>query len=177
MFFRRNLTAFRSEILRKIVLFYVLAVFLNQPLPWCLPKIFIRLKQKFKMFKKEIQELLPTAKMELFVTIIYGSKPYVKVLLQGVLSWMLIGDLDLLLITMVLSKILRQLKTCVLYFSFIQQMMAMKNVFASSKKFFLFSRYLNFCISDLISPHPPLPRSLLWGWLKINLKVYDVINA
>ena len=155
MFFRRNLTAFRSEILRKIVLFYVLAVFLNQPLPWCLPKIFIRLKQKFKMFKKEIQELLPTAKMELFVTIIYGSKPYIKVLLQGVLSWMLIGDLDLLLITMVLSKILRQLKTCVLYFSFIQQMIALKwlwkMLFTSSKKFFPFSRYFNFCISNFPS--------------------------
>ena len=155
MFFRRNLTAFRSEILRKIVLFYVLAVFLNQPLPWCLPKIFIRLKQKFKMFKKEIQELLPTAKMELFVTIIYGSKPYIKVLSQGVLSWLLMRDPDLLLITMVLSKIIRQFKTCVFYFSFIQQMMAMKNVFASSKKLFLFSRYLNFCISDFPTSASP----------------------
>ena len=68
---------------------------------------------------------------------------------------MLMGDPDLLLITMVLSKIIRQLKTCVLYFSFIQQMMAMKNVFVSSKKLFLFSRYLNFCISDFPTSASP----------------------
>ena len=39
---------------------------------------------------------------------------------------MLVGLLDLLLITMTFIKILRQLKTCVLYFSFIQQMMTLK---------------------------------------------------
>ena len=39
---------------------------------------------------------------------------------------MLVGFLDLLLITMVFSKILRQIKTCVLYFSFIKQMIALK---------------------------------------------------
>ena len=39
---------------------------------------------------------------------------------------MLVGVLDLLLIKMIFSKILRQPKTCVLYFSFIQQMIALK---------------------------------------------------
>ena len=40
---------------------------------------------------------------------------------------MLVGVLDLLLIKMVFSKILqRQFKTCVFYFSFIQQMVAPK---------------------------------------------------
>ena len=39
---------------------------------------------------------------------------------------MFVGVVDLLLITMVFSKILRHLKTCVLYFSFIQQMIALK---------------------------------------------------
>ena len=64
--------------------------------------------------------------MELFVTIVYGSKPYIKVLSQGVPSQMLVGVLDVLLITMVFSKILRQLKTYVFHFSFIQQMIALK---------------------------------------------------
>ena len=39
---------------------------------------------------------------------------------------MFVGVLDLILITMIISKILRQLKTCVLYFSFIQQMIVLK---------------------------------------------------
>ena len=39
---------------------------------------------------------------------------------------MLAGVLDLLLITMILGKILKQFKTCVLYFSFIQQMIVLK---------------------------------------------------
>ena len=39
---------------------------------------------------------------------------------------MLVGVLDLLLITVVFGKILRQLNTCALYFSFIQQMIALK---------------------------------------------------
>ena len=39
---------------------------------------------------------------------------------------MLVGVLDLLLITMVFIKILRHFKTCILYFSFIQQMIAFK---------------------------------------------------
>ena len=39
---------------------------------------------------------------------------------------MLVGVLDLLLITIVFSKILRQLKTCALYFSFIQEVIALK---------------------------------------------------
>ena len=69
---------------------------------------------------------LPTAKMEVFVTIVYGSKLYMKVLSQRVSSSMLAGVLDLLLVTMIFSKILRQLKTCALYFSFIQQMITLK---------------------------------------------------
>ena len=39
---------------------------------------------------------------------------------------MFVGVLDLILITMIISKILRQLKTCILYFSFIQQMIVLK---------------------------------------------------
>ena len=39
---------------------------------------------------------------------------------------MFVGVLDLILITMIISKILRQLKTCVLYFSFIRQMIVLK---------------------------------------------------
>ena len=39
---------------------------------------------------------------------------------------MLVGVLDLLLITVVFNENLRQLKTCVLYFSFIQQMIALQ---------------------------------------------------
>ena len=39
---------------------------------------------------------------------------------------MLVGVLDPLLITMLFSKILRQLKHCVLFFSFIQQIIALK---------------------------------------------------
>ena len=39
---------------------------------------------------------------------------------------MLVGVLELLLITMVFSKILRHLKTCILCFSFIQEMIALK---------------------------------------------------
>ena len=64
---------------------------------------------------------------------------------------MFLGVLELLLITMVFCKILRQFKTCVLYFSFIQQMIPLKKLwkmlFTSSNKLFSFSRYLNFCIS------------------------------
>ena len=37
-FFRRNLTAFRCEVLRKKALFCVLAVLLNQFILWYLPK-------------------------------------------------------------------------------------------------------------------------------------------
>ena len=47
--------------------------------------------------------------------------------------------------------------------------------FTLSKKFFSFSRYLNFCISDF--PTSPSLSVLLLRWLKINLKVYDVINC
>ena len=58
--------------------------------------------------------------------IVYGSKPYIKVFSQEVLSEMLVGVLDLFLITVVFRKIPRQPKTCVLYFSLIQQMVALK---------------------------------------------------
>ena len=64
--------------------------------------------------------------MEPFVTIAYGSKPHIEVLSEGGPSLMLAGVLDLLLITMVFDKILKQFKTCVLYFSFIQQMIVLK---------------------------------------------------
>ena len=39
---------------------------------------------------------------------------------------MLEGVLDLILITMVFRKVLRQLETCVPYISFIQQMISLK---------------------------------------------------
>ena len=58
--------------------------------------------------------------------IVYGSKPYIKVFSQEVLSEMLVGVLDLFLITVVFRKIPRQPKNCVLYFSLIQQMVALK---------------------------------------------------
>ena len=58
--------------------------------------------------------------------IVYGSKPYIKVFSQEVLSEMLVGVLDLFLITVVFRKIPRQPKICVLYFSLIQQMVALK---------------------------------------------------
>ena len=54
-------------------------------------ELFIRVKQKFKMFKnRTLVEAdpgsLPTAKIELFATIVYDSKPYINVLSQGVQS-------------------------------------------------------------------------------------------
>ena len=49
---------------------------------------------------------LPTAKMELFVTIVYGSRPPFKVLSQG-RHINVISGLDLLLIAIVFCKILR----------------------------------------------------------------------
>ena len=58
--------------------------------------------------------------------IVYGSKSYIKVFSQEVLSEMLVGVLDLFLITVVFRKIPRQPKNCVLYFSLIQQMVALK---------------------------------------------------
>ena len=39
------------------------------------------------------------------------SKPYITILSQGAAPEILVGDLDLLLITIVLGKTLRQLKT------------------------------------------------------------------
>ena len=50
-----------------------------------------------------------------------------------------------------------------------------KMLFILSKKLFSFSRYSNFCISIFPSFSPSQP--LFRGWLKINLKVYDVINC
>ena len=64
------------------------------------------------------------------------------------------------------------------------QMMAFQKLskmfFISSKKLFSVSRYSDFCIS--VSPPPSLPPSppvshCFRGSLKINLKVYDVINC
>ena len=49
---------------------------------------------------------LPTANMELFVTIVYGSRPSFKVLSQGRHINVSIG-LDLLLIAIVFCKIMR----------------------------------------------------------------------
>ena len=62
---------------------------------------------KKSYFSRSISRTLPTTKMELFVTIVYGSKPCNKVLSQGVPSQMLVVVLDLLLIVMVLSQIPR----------------------------------------------------------------------
>ena len=53
---------------------------------------------------------MPTAKIELFVTMVFGWKPYITVLLQGVLPLMLVEVLDLFLITMVFCKILTKLR-------------------------------------------------------------------
>ena len=50
-----------------------------------------------------------------------------------------------------------------------------KMFFISSKKLFLFSRYLNFCIS--ISHLFLLVSHCFRAWSKINLKVYDDINC
>ena len=69
---------------------------------------------------------LPTGQMELFVTIVYGSKTCIKVLSQGDPSQMLALVLDLLLITMAFRKILRQLQACILYFRFIQPVITLK---------------------------------------------------
>ena len=79
---------------------------------------------------------------------------------------------------MVFHKILRQLTGCVQYFSFIQQMTALKQfwkiLFILSKKLFSFSRYSNFWISDFPSSLPL--GHCFRGWSKINLKSYDVIS-
>ena len=53
---------------------------------------------------------MPTAKIELFVTMVFGWKPYITVLLQGVLPLTLVEVLDLFLITMVFCKILTKLR-------------------------------------------------------------------
>ena len=51
----------------------------------------------------------------------------------------------------------------------------MKIFFISSKKLFSYSSYSNFCISIFPSFYPV--SHCFRGWLKINLKVYDVINC
>ena len=50
-----------------------------------------------------------------------------------------------------------------------------KMFFISSKKLFLFSRYLNFCIS--IFPFFFPVSHCFRAWSKINLKFYDIINC
>ena len=71
-------------------LFSVLAVILNQPLQWYLPKSNFLLGWSRILRYLNNRTLveadpgpLPTAKIELFVTIVYGSKPSFKVLSQG----------------------------------------------------------------------------------------------
>ena len=50
-----------------------------------------------------------------------------------------------------------------------------KNVFISSKKLFLFSRYSNFCIFIFLCFS--LVSHCFRGWSKKNLKAYDVISC
>ena len=47
-------------------------------------------------------------------------------------------------------------------------------LFVSSKKLFSFSRYSNFCISDVPSLFPL--GDCFRGWSKTNIKAYDVIK-
>ena len=60
-----------------------------------------------------------------------------------------------------------------------QQMIALQKLlkmfFISSKNFFLFSRYSDFCISS--SPLFPPVSHYFRGWSKINLKIHDVIHC
>ena len=64
-------------------------------------------------------------------------------------------------------------------FLFFRQMIVLqklrKMLLISSKKLFSFSRYSNFCIS-VLSFFPPVGHCFR-GWLKINLKVYDIVNC
>ena len=50
-----------------------------------------------------------------------------------------------------------------------------KKIYISSKKLFSFSRYSHFCI--FVFPPFPHVSHCFSGWLKINLKVYGVINC
>ena len=71
----------------------MLAVFLNQTLVWYLPKsnfLFsgsrnLRCSKNHTLVETD-PGLLSAAMMELFVTLVYGSKQYIKVLSQGVPS-------------------------------------------------------------------------------------------
>ena len=79
-------------------------------------------------------------------------------------------------------QLLHSFKNCVHYFlsKFYCSLIdtpskTMKNVFISSKKFFSFSRYSHFCISVFPSFSPD--SHCFRGWLKIKLKVYNVINC
>ena len=71
------------------------------------------------------------------------------------------------------------LKTCVCYFLFFHQMIALQELwkmfFISSKKLFSFSRYLIFVFMS--SPFFLTVAHCFRWWSKINLKVYDVINC
>ena len=72
----------------------MLAAFLNQRLLWYLPKsnfLFV-LSRNLRCLKNcKDPGPLPAAKMELFVTIVHGSKPFIKVLSRGVLSYVISG--------------------------------------------------------------------------------------
>ena len=74
--FRRNLTAFRSEKLRKAALFCVLAVFFNQTPLWYLPRSNFLFDWSRNLRSSKNRTLveadpgpLPTPNLELFVTI------------------------------------------------------------------------------------------------------------
>ena len=92
---------------------------------------------------------------------------------------MLVGVLDLLLITMVFSKIVRQLKLVSSIFLLFSKWYHLNN----NEKCFLLHLKSSFRYQDteifvfLTSPHLPPPSSLLRGWLKISLKVHEVINC
>ena len=77
----------------KKALLCVIAGFLNQPLLWYLPKsnFLFGWNRNLRCLKictlvEADSEPLPRAKMELFVTIVSGSKPCIKVMSQRVTS-------------------------------------------------------------------------------------------
>ena len=85
--------SFQGLNIAKKALIYVLAVFLNQPLLWYFAKsnfLFGCPRDLRCLNNRTLVEtdpgLLSTVNMELFVTIVYDSEPYIKVLSQGVRS-------------------------------------------------------------------------------------------
>ena len=88
------------------------------------------------------------------------------------------GGLDQPLLEFELSKL--KLVSSIFYQVFIShQMIALQKLwkmfFISSKKLFSFSRYSNFVFRSFCF-FPPVSHCF-WGWSKISLKVYDVINC